>query len=327
MQETIEALKKITRPFADGWDHVQGPGGNTSVKENNTLVIKASGFTFRDLLNDEGYVAVDNASLLADFAHTYDDGLLEGTPSVVIGGAKEGLRPSMEYEFHAVLKPYVLHTHSVYANVVLCSSNCASLLEEWFPDIPYVLVPYVMPGHPLASYIYKKLLSGVHASVFFLKNHGIIVHGDTAEEVLALYDAVQQRIIDRAGLAPISASYFPPLPDNGGTLQFSDVSTDPERVQIADLRDHIVVPDQSIFFRGKLSEQPGETSIFFNTAQQQIEISGSPKFFDAAVSAMRMVFYIRNNQARLSWKADYIPTSELSVLHGLSSEKYRVSIF
>jgi hypothetical protein len=39
--------------------HVQGPGGNTSVKVNDLMAIKASGYEFKNVVDGQGIVLTD----------------------------------------------------------------------------------------------------------------------------------------------------------------------------------------------------------------------------------------------------------------------------
>ena len=54
--------------------------------------------------------------------------------SVVAIDGMATLRPSVEVGFHAILKKYVIHTHSVYANIITCSMEGEALAEKLFKD-------------------------------------------------------------------------------------------------------------------------------------------------------------------------------------------------
>lgn len=290
-QDLLYDIKLITTPFAHTWTHVQGPGGNTSVKGDDAMLIKASGFTFKDVVDGAGLVWIDYNQVLKNLTTDSDDFLLEGKSVRVIRSTAEGLKPSMEFEFHAALGKYVLHTHSVYVNVVMCAISCESLLKAIFPDIAYELIPYLMPGHPLASYIYKLVQANEKTSIYFLKNHGIIIHGETAQEVLEKYKLVEERIIDYLKLPVISNSLQDYPTENMKTISFKAISQRIENFSIEDIRDLTLVPDQSIFFRNKVSEVDHSASIYINEAEQCITLQGTPKFIAAAHDMLKMVLY------------------------------------
>lgn len=316
----IDDIQRITLPFANTWAHVQGPGGNTSVKKKETMLIKASGFTFKNVTDGIGLVWVNNDLIKKEIDRNFEDNAVESTPANAICSIPEGLRPSMEFEFHAALDKYVLHTHSIYVNVVTCCTADSSILNDIFHDIPFVFVPYIMPGHPLAAYIYKKVTGGETANIYFLKNHGIIVHANTIDEVISLYDLVQQRIIDYLSLNSINVDSL------NNNLFFNQISNGFDRMMIEDVRDSIIVPDQSIFFRNKISDVNPLSDVYFDVDNQKISISGSAKFAEATISMLRMIYYVISNHKRLSLVSEFISKSELDRLHGLSSEKYRESI-
>lgn len=325
-QEIIDDIQLITAPFANTWEHVQGPGGNTSVKNQDIMLIKASGFTFKDLINGIGLTWVDNNQVIQNLSTSCNDGSLECPPAKVIKSIPEGLRPSMEFEFHAALGKYVLHTHSIYVNVITCCVECPDLLKTIFWDIPYVLVPYIMPGHPLASYIYKMVASGEKAQIYFLKNHGVIVHAETVDEVLSIYNLIQQRIIDFLKLSMVMEDHSENTNLESKQVLFEEISNGIDQMKIEDVRDHILVPDQSIFFRNKIAATDTSASVYFDLKNKEIVINGSPKFMEAAESMLKMIYYILSNHSRLALTSEFISKKELDILHGLSSEKYRVSI-
>ena len=47
------------------------------------------------------------------------------------------LRPSVEAGFHSILKTFVVHTHSVYANLAACSTACRPIAAQAFAGANY----------------------------------------------------------------------------------------------------------------------------------------------------------------------------------------------
>jgi ribulose-5-phosphate 4-epimerase/fuculose-1-phosphate aldolase len=178
----------LANALATRVDHIQGAGGNISIKQEGIMWIKASGFLFSEIEKKEGWVALNNEPVADFFRNTHlprDTG--ESESLQVIGAAKvhaaSELKPSMETGFHAVLGAAVIHTHSVYANVLNCRKNT----EEVFADIQKQLpadsafLKYYSPGYELS-----KAVAQIKdpPPILFLQNHGIIVHTDSAEEAL-----------------------------------------------------------------------------------------------------------------------------------------------
>jgi len=80
-------------------------------------------------------------------------------------------RPSLETYFHAFLRTYVVHLHPTHLNKYLCSDEPG-------------MVEYCKPGFELSK---RVLASYMGQSVIYLRNHGVIYHTDTLDEVLALF--------------------------------------------------------------------------------------------------------------------------------------------
>ena len=97
-------------------------------------------------------------------------------------------RPSMETGFHAVLGNYVVHSHSVYVNVLNCSYEGPKILSDLFPESSFI--PYVPPGRSLSLKVHQH----AHAPIFFLGNHGLIVHEKNLQQVISLHERVNNRI-------------------------------------------------------------------------------------------------------------------------------------
>ena len=158
-------------------DYVQGGGGNTSVKlPGGLMAIKASGFCLSDIRPDKAYAVLDGADLRNFYLTT--------EPSALADVEKEGsarakadvrhidgladLRPSVEAGFHSILKTFVVHTHSVYANLAACSTACRPIAAQAFAGANYTWgwVPYTDPGANLTFAIRDE-----HLTIFVLSGH------------------------------------------------------------------------------------------------------------------------------------------------------------
>ena len=84
-------------------------------------------------------------------------------------------RPSMESGFHAIIpKKFVLHSHPVYLNVLLCSQEGESILNTLYPDS--VFIETIAPGMKLSMKI-KLIVDKMNEDdicTLFLQNHGLI---------------------------------------------------------------------------------------------------------------------------------------------------------
>ncbi len=218
MKQAISDLIEISRYAGGRVDYTQGGGGNTSVKDGDVMYIKASGFRLKDIDETTAYVPM-NLPVIRDFINSITDGDsrdLEAENKKVTAEATmhaEGLaplRPSVEVGFHSVLKKYVVHTHSVYANLLTCSVTGKEEAAKLFAsaDYGYIFMPYIDPGLTL-SVSMKKALDGYRAEngrdaeVIFMQNHGLVVNADTAERVMAIHEDANGRIAAHFNLTPV----------------------------------------------------------------------------------------------------------------------------
>ena len=121
---------------------VQGPGGNTSIKDGEVMWIKASGTELANAETQDIFVAVDRNAAKAE-ASGYGDGSCKQTvldPAIT-------LRPSIETTFHAALDyTVVAHTHSVATLVHVVGPEGRAQAVKKLVGLPFVMVPYAKPG-------------------------------------------------------------------------------------------------------------------------------------------------------------------------------------
>lgn len=171
---------------------VQGGGGNVSVKLNHdTMAVKASGLRLEELQETSGFVGIDYTSVRRFFNTPRENGGnvdgLADSYNVAISASKvplpgypdTQLRPSIETGFHAILDTVVIHTHSVFVNILTCSIAGKDILKKLFPTAAFV--PYYTPGASL-TFALSQLLKTEPYTVFFLENHGVIVSGKTVAD-------------------------------------------------------------------------------------------------------------------------------------------------
>ena len=109
----------------------------------------------------------------------------------------EGKRPSIETFLHAISSKYTLHTHPMVVNVLTCRRGGMDVLKKLFPEA--LLVPYATPGVELAkAYFeaYKEVTNGKDKvfEIVFLQNHGLVVSGKTAEDVIVKTEEVVSKL-------------------------------------------------------------------------------------------------------------------------------------
>ncbi|MBN2585262.1 class II aldolase/adducin family protein [Patescibacteria group bacterium] len=242
MKKEISELTKIAKQLSNRPDLIQGTGGNLSAKlDDRKMLIKASGLSFNELSELHGFITVDYAKLKARYSQK--QAFNEEEESRFLLSCSAGGRPSMEAGFHAFLGRYVLHSHSVYANVLTCSVQgkqialdiCRSL------EIDAAYLDYFNPGPDLAVAVYQLIRErDVAPSVIFLGNHGLIVSGDSADGVLALHQRVNDQIKQTLNLDE--------YPTHGVETNKSGSKSNPlQETDSAKPEDVILFPDQAVF--------------------------------------------------------------------------------
>ena len=168
---------------------VQGPGGNTSIKYGRKMWIKASGTELADALEKNIFVEVD-----CDLAIAEIDGVGDGSCRAALVDQFSTLRPSIETAFHALLPfRFVVHVHSIATICHAASGEGGELLAAKLAGLDWALVPYQRPGVPLTRAI-GEVMGSPAAKVYVLKNHGLIVCGESVEEADSLLQEVERRL-------------------------------------------------------------------------------------------------------------------------------------
>jgi rhamnose utilization protein RhaD (predicted bifunctional aldolase and dehydrogenase)/NAD(P)-dependent dehydrogenase (short-subunit alcohol dehydrogenase family) len=191
---SLEMLAKLSRHYGANPEFVVAGGGNTSVKIGNSLFIKASGIALADITPD-GFVEMDRSALLdilyKECPENPDEREMMFKTATLTARVhpEKGQRPSVECILHNLMPgKFVVHTHSTYANMLTCSTNGEKIARELFGD-RVLWAPYVDPGFMLALSL-RKLLTEYQErtgrevpDALLMKNHGLIIAGDTPDEI------------------------------------------------------------------------------------------------------------------------------------------------
>jgi rhamnose utilization protein RhaD (predicted bifunctional aldolase and dehydrogenase)/NAD(P)-dependent dehydrogenase (short-subunit alcohol dehydrogenase family) len=195
---------------------VQPGGGNTSIKEGDTLLVKGSGTDLRTITR-EGFtrLSLSRLATMRDAQSMSDADMMRFMASCMV---EEGPPPSVETPLHALL-PYrvIAHTHDVPTMSLtnIRDAEAERLVRELF-DGRVVFVPYVRPGFPLARAV-ARMADRIPSNAIglALAHHGLVVGGNDAEECYCRLVEVTGRIdefiatkrsdrpAERASLSPI----------------------------------------------------------------------------------------------------------------------------
>ncbi|MGH9516777.1 MAG: class II aldolase/adducin family protein [Terriglobales bacterium] len=160
----------------------QASTGNTSIKLDDVLWIKASGRWLADAKDEDILIPLDLREVKRCISQQVD-------PAEVHACA------SIETAMHAVLPhPVVLHVHSVNTIAWAVRADARLRLQRQLDGLRWQFVPYVPSGLPLAQEIESALSVSPDANVLVLGNHGLVIAGDSCDEVTELLWDVERKL-------------------------------------------------------------------------------------------------------------------------------------
>lgn len=168
---------------------VQAATGNTSVKLDGVLWVKASGKWLAHAGQDEILVPVSLTETLRRVETNTDP----AGQTAIVGG--QTLGTSVETAMHAVI-PFrsILHVHSVNTIAWAVRADGESGLSERLAGLAWKWIPYLPSGLPLAGAIRKAVAANPKTCVFILANHGLVVCADSPCAAESLLREVERRI-------------------------------------------------------------------------------------------------------------------------------------
>lgn len=243
----LTALAALSARLGSDRDLVQGAGGNTSLKRDGALWVKASGTWLSAALDRPIFVGLD----LAEVLRRLEAG--EAEPAMPARLDPDfPLRPSIETTLHALL-PHrvVLHVHSVNTIAYAIREDGPALLAERLAGLRWAWVPYARPGLPLTRAV-QAVLGGA-PDVLVLGNHGLVVGGDDERAAEALLETVEARLTlpARPAPAPDEARLARLAEASGGRYRPAaigaahDAATDPDSLAMAGKG--AFYPDHTVF--------------------------------------------------------------------------------
>jgi rhamnose utilization protein RhaD (predicted bifunctional aldolase and dehydrogenase) len=156
-------LRSLSRWIGSTPSLVQGPGGNTSIKDRDFLWVKSSGTKLMDAETRDIFVSLNRHTGLPSPAHQIQ-------------------RSSIETKLHLLINaPVVVHVHSTTSLIVGFREDVEELLERFGRT---VVVPYRRPGNLLADELVNLVDTSIH-DFAILRNHGLLIWGNSVEEAWA----------------------------------------------------------------------------------------------------------------------------------------------
>lgn len=341
MQQTIKDLINISQYAGSRADYTQGGGGNTSVKnsENGAMLIKASGYRLVDINENTAFVAVDKKKI-KDYYESVDLSVKKdyekesaevSKNSVIAITGMATLRPSVEVGFHAILKKYVIHTHSVYANILTCSQEGEELAAKLFKDkdFGFIFLPYINPGFELTLAMKNKIdeyvnKTGRYPEVIFMKNHGLVVTGDYIDRVKAVNTDVNETIRKYFGLADDFRSVTLVETENGFE-SYTALVKDFVKNNVLNktLLDEIpLYPDQLVYLNNILAHSPQTLVVKDGRVYYNADIKQATTLEETLAAYLFVITAIKNAKLTVSTMNE----KEVDFINNWEAEKYRRSV-
>jgi rhamnose utilization protein RhaD (predicted bifunctional aldolase and dehydrogenase) len=206
--EISELLELSARIGADPM-LTQASTGNTSIKVDGVLWIKASGKWLARAKQDDILIPVDLARAREWVRQNVD-------PAEKYRGVTRESRASVETAMHAAL-PHrvVIHVHSVHTIAWAVREDAVGQLKHRLDGVRWQWIPYVPSGLPLAQEIQKVLSCSPEFDVLVLGNHGLVLGAEDCQAAESLLHEVECRLaipprrnpdVDYAPLARIASS-------------------------------------------------------------------------------------------------------------------------
>jgi len=179
---------------------VQGGGGNTSYKEENSLVVKASGKWLANALEEDMFVSLDLNAINSNFDKNPDFDLA----LLTVG---DSLRPSIETSLHALMPhKVVIHIHSVNAISHSIYENSESKLQKLLLGLNWAWVPYNKPGTKLTAAV-RETFKNASPDILVLGNHGLVLGGESLVDVENLLETVEDKLDAKSRITTYTDDY------------------------------------------------------------------------------------------------------------------------
>lgn len=217
------SIQEIASIHANNLDCYQASGGNVSCKIGDLILIKKSGFRINEITESEGYITLPLSEIKTRidnlFKLDFSDKDLEDKYLEIISKYRTShSQPSMELAFHLSKHKFVMHSHPTIVNALTCSIEGQEILRREFKG-EALFIPYTKPGIHIAKSIWHEEKEK-NESIIFLFNHGLIISGESIQEISAKYSYIEKKlaqhipcendaILDSPGILFPDAAVFP----------------------------------------------------------------------------------------------------------------------
>ena len=192
----MQNLIDYSRKYGSDPELVLCGGGNTSMKENGVLYVKASGCAL-SAVGPENFVKMDLTRLRSLVKKAYPDSDKEREAMYLADVAEarlpgeESKRPSVEALLHGLFaQRYVLRLHPALVNGLTCGKDGEAMAAKLFPEA--IWVNACKPGYTLAKLLSDKLTP--ETDTVLLQNHGVFFAAETPEKLAELLEGMTAKL-------------------------------------------------------------------------------------------------------------------------------------
>ncbi len=168
----------------------QGPGGNVSIKLENSLIVKASGKWLKNVNKEEIFVTVDLNKIKSEIKKNNFDIKIKAKNSL--------LKPSIETMLHAIMPhKFVFHMHMInILKDLVCVDSFKRISKKMNKYKNWIWVDYFTPGAKLARAIKFALKEqDNNPNIIFMQNHGVVLGSNTLTEMNELIKQLSEIFI------------------------------------------------------------------------------------------------------------------------------------
>ena len=341
----LKNLVYISQAVGNPVEFTQGGGGNTSAKLSDELMaVKASGFKLKQISPKEGYVVVnykgikgffDSVDLNEDRDYEKESTEFVKASIVETDGLKK-LRPSVEAGFHSFLKKYVIHTHSVYANMICCTFNGAETVRKIFQDSGFgtAWIPYINPGFCLSLRIAEAVKkaagqSGKYPEAIFMENHGLIVTADDPKRCVELHAEVNRRIRGYLGISEAFPSIDLFTVDENTFISKTEYIMDyfkNNKIHEGFFDKIVLYPDQLVYLNGSISVNGMNKKLNINSKTGEIIYKTNFSEAQTIEETLLAYLYVVNGIKKSGLPLKTMSEKEIDFIRNWESEAYRKSL-
>jgi ribulose-5-phosphate 4-epimerase/fuculose-1-phosphate aldolase len=337
MTELKSELIQLTSAYLNRPDWVQGPGGNTSVKDNGIMAIKASGMRFEEIDTKIGISLVELPKIINFLNESFSGNKIQNETELlnIVEESRMNTefdvlspKPSMETGFHAVLKKYVVHTHSVWSNLINCCNE--PVIKQKINDncnFKLSFVPFCTPGFELSKKIQSIYKEHPQTEVFLLQNHGVIAHADNMESVFYLLSELDDQI---KAILNIEEDY-----PNTSLMQLNENIWRPEVPFIHEIMTmynanegflyQVLFPDQIVFFKGNFNFE-NDLKKKINVHRDSVNYVCNEREAKSLHENLSAFLFLYHSIKSKNLKMQFIDVESIDYINNMEMEKHRKNL-